>query len=65
MSQTTALSLKEVQVEVSSMSPVFHDDRKCVQRVMRELYQDAIKGDVPFGFINSLRRQLKRNGFSL
>lgn len=65
MSQANALFLKEVLVEVTSMSPVFHDDRLSVQRVMRDLYKKAKKGLVPYGFINTLRRQLRKLGFNL
>lgn len=60
-----ALVLKEVQAEVTSMSPVFRDDRLSVQRVMRQLKSDARQGRVPYGFINQLRRELKRLGFSI
>lgn len=65
MSQATTLFLKEVQVEVTSMSPVFLDDRICVRRVMRDLYKKAKIGLVPYGFINALRRQLRKIGFEL
>lgn len=65
MSQATTLFLKEVLVEVTSMSPVFLNDRICVRRVMRDLYKKAKQGFVPYGFINALRRQLKQIGFDL
>jgi hypothetical protein len=65
MQYAIALELKEVQVEVTSMSPVFPNDRLSVQRVIQALYRDAKKGLVPYGFINQLKRDLKRIGFSI
>jgi len=65
MLHANALVLKEVHAEVTSMSPVFRDDRLSVQRVMQSLHKDARKGRVPYGFINQLKRELKKLGFDL
>lgn len=65
MQVSNAIHLKEVRIEVTSMSPAFHDDRLSVQRVIRNLYRKASKGLVPYGFINELKRELKRIGFAV
>lgn len=65
MQAATTLILKEVRAEVTSMSPVFLDDRLCVRKVLRELYQDAKQRKVPYSFINQLKRDLKRLGFNV
>jgi hypothetical protein len=61
----TAVELKAVRIEVTSMSPVFKSDRLTVSSVLASLYKDAKKGLVPYGFINSLKRELKRIGFDV
>ena len=61
----TAIDLKEVRLEVTSMSPAFRSDRLSVKKVLKGLYRDARNGNVPYGFINELRRELKKIGFSM
>lgn len=65
MQYAQALDLKVVQAEVTAMSPAFRTDRITVKTVIKGLYRDAAQGKIPYGFINQLKRDLKRIGFSV